>query len=74
MYWVPLNEAKYFVIAMSHKTNDEMSGEEKMLREKARQALNENKTTAYSSDDEGGVDAGPTSKGEMKRQEKEDDK
>jgi len=59
---------------MAKKPDIKMSDEEKILREKARQALNKNKTPAYSSGDEGGVAAGPTSREEMKKQAEEDDK
>ena len=53
--------------------NREISEKEKILREKAKQALKKNITPPYSPDDEGGVSAGPLSKDKMKQQAEDDD-
>lgn len=53
--------------------DNSLSEEDRILREKARQALKNNKTPSYSSEDEGGVMAGPISTKEMKKQAEDDE-
>ncbi len=52
---------------MTDEKQKTLSEEEKILREKARQALKKNKTPLYSSDDEGGVSAGPNKSKDLKK-------
>ncbi|WP_413664011.1 hypothetical protein ACG1BZ_00830 [Microbulbifer sp. CNSA002] len=52
---------------MDKKGDKKMTEEEKIIREKARQALKKNKTPSYSSEDEGGIMAGPESKEDFKK-------
>lgn len=54
--------------------DNKLTGEEKILREKSRQAMKKNKTPTYAPNDEGGLLAGPTTKKEMKKQVAADDK
>ncbi len=52
---------------MTDKAKEPLSEEEKILLEKARKALKKNKTPLYSSDDEGGVSAGPNKSTDLKK-------
>jgi len=52
---------------MSNEENGSLNEEEKILREKARQALRKNKSPLYSSDDEGGVMAGSNKSSDLKK-------
>ncbi|MCF6338872.1 MAG: hypothetical protein L3J84_13130 [Gammaproteobacteria bacterium] len=58
---------------MSNKNGAELTDEEKLLKEKAKQLLKKNKTPAYIPDDEGGVMSGPLSKKIMEQQAEEED-
>ncbi|VAX00621.1 hypothetical protein MNBD_GAMMA19-290 [hydrothermal vent metagenome] len=58
---------------MSNKSGVELTDEEKLLKEKAKQLLKKNKTPAYTPDDEGGVMSGPLSKEKMEQQAEEED-
>ena len=50
------------------------TGDEKLLKEKAKQFLKKNRAPAYAPDDEGGLVAGPLTKKSMERQAEEQDK
>lgn len=47
---------------MENKKIIKLTSEEKILREKARQAMKKNKTPTYAPNDEGGLLSGPTTK------------
>lgn len=58
---------------MTNKNDVELTDEEKLLKEKAKQLLRRNKTPTYTPDDEGGVMSGPLSKKMMEQQAEEED-
>ena len=58
---------------MVDKDIDDLTNEEKILREKARQIMKKNKTPAYTPNDDGGLLSGPLSKEEMEKQVTDDD-
>ena len=58
---------------MVDKDIDNLTNEEKILREKARQIMKKNKTPAYAPNDDGGLLAGPLNKEEMEKQVTDDD-
>jgi len=58
---------------MTNKNDAELTDEEKLLKEKAKQLLRRNKTPTYTPDDEGGVMSGPLSKKMMEQQAEEED-
>jgi hypothetical protein len=58
---------------MCEQTGNKLTNEEKLLKEKARQSLKNNKTPTYTPEDEGGVLSGPLSKKDMEQQAEEQD-
>jgi hypothetical protein len=58
---------------MCEQNENELTNEEKLLKEKAKQSLKKNKTPTYTPDDEGGVLSGPLTKEDMEQQAEEQD-
>ena len=58
---------------MTDQDRTNLTDEEKLLKEKAKQSLKKNRTPAYAPEDEGGVMSGPLTKEEMERQAEEED-